>query len=185
MHLCNKISISSLIMPLIVYKSSVRSMYKVASRSVNMNLIRQGVGTINVQNQKGQNMSTLISYKFKKKAAQDLANDGTGKHPHICKETCVQPDCSTKKCTSLCDIGDKLDVKAHDTHKPPIGRMCKFISSHDAHGNPDAQYNVKAVPKKSITATQKQAYGSEIKIDPTHTAHVNSTPEMREKYEVD
>lgn len=41
-------------------------------------------------------MATLVAYKVKGNAAKDLANDGTGKHAHVCKETCVQPDCEEK-----------------------------------------------------------------------------------------
>jgi len=79
-----------------------------------------------------------------------------------------------------------MRMQGHNSHKPPIGKACKFISSHDANGNPDAQYYIRAPsPAKTITAAQKQAYGSEIKPDPKHSTFVNSTSEIREKFETD
>ena len=77
MNLFNKISISSLIMPLIVYRSSIRSMHKIVSRSVNMNLIRRA-GALGDNNQtqlvannspkvQAETMATIQSYRLKKK----------------------------------------------------------------------------------------------------------------------
>lgn len=74
--------------------------------------------------------------------AKQFVNDGTGKHIPVVKEECVFADCKNKKCSSLCDTEKVSVIKAHNTHKPIIGRFTKFISesaANDANGEQKVQ----------------------------------------------
>lgn len=166
----------------------------ITNRTVNMNLIRpsndvgmRGTRTetaihpYTLQSRADQNnMATLIAYKFKGNAAKDLANDGSGKHTHICKETCVQQDCEEKKCTSLCDTLADRNNLGHNTHKPIAGRFSRFISGTDANGNPQNQYFTKTNKDGTVNTTQYPA--NKFSVDPVQTAFVNSTDAIRNKY---
>ena len=112
-----------------------------------------------------QSMSTRAAVKLKKDAAQDHANDGTGKHTHVVEQHCMQTDCSKKKCPTLCDQALKDEIKGHQTRKLSIGRFGKYIASEDANGNPKAQYFVSTNKPHTITAQEKQAYGTQISFD--------------------
>lgn len=166
-----------------VDKRTMFTTRNVANKAVNMNLIRQGsqsgvnglrtetaLNPSTLQN-KQSNMATLVAYKVKGNAAKDLANDGTGKHAHVCKETCVQSDCEEKKCNSLCDVFKDTTSLGHNTHKPPIGIL-------------NSQYFVRSnFPKAANASTINQYNPKELKPDPKQTQYVNSTPEIQEKYE--
>ena len=179
-----------------VDKRTMFTTRNVANKAVNMNLIRQGsqsgvnglrtetaLNPSTLQN-KQSNMATLVAYKVKGNAAKDLANDGTGKHAHVCKETCVQSDCEEKKCNSLCDVFKDTTSLGHNTHKPPIGRFAKFIAKYDANGILNSQYFVRSnFPKAANASTINQYNPKELKPDPKQTQYVNSTPEIQEKYE--
>ena len=181
-----------------VSKRTMHTTRNIANKGVNMNLIRSGnqVGINGTNTQtvvnphtlqpRGdqKNMATLVAYKFKGNAAKDFANDGSGKHAHICKETCVQQDCAKKKCTYLCDTLVDRNTLGHNTHKPIAGRFSKFISDIDANGNPDPQYFTKT-NKESITdaATLNKYKSDKFSVDPAQTAFVNSTDDIRDKYE--
>lgn len=109
------------------------------------------------------NMSTLAAKKYTKAAAKDLANDGKGNHTHVEKEICVKVDCENTQCQTLCDTLKETAPKGHNTHKPPIGRFCRFISETDANGNPQAQYFVPTNEKRKIPSSQVNSYGPQIK----------------------
>ena len=124
--------------------------------------------------------ATKVAFQLKKKAAEDLANDGTGKHPHVGTQQCVIADCASKKCLKPCDQPTYLLVDGHNTHKPPIGRLTRFISEEDATGDPHAQYFVKSNEKKEITKQEKQKYGKDIKPDPKAQTFIDK---HRDKYD--
>ena len=112
-----------------------------------------------------RSMSTYRAVKLKKDAAKDHANDGTGKHTHVVEQHCVQTDCDKKKCPTLCDQALKDEIKGHQTHKLPIGRFGKYIASEDANGDSKTQYFVSTNKPHTITAQEKQTYGTQIKTD--------------------
>ena len=182
-------------------KVSYRTMYttrNVANKAVNMNLIRQsghqaGVNGLRtetalnpstLQNKQSNNMATLVAYKVKGNAAKDLANDGTGKHAHVCKDTCVQPDCESKNCNSLCDVFKETTSLGHNTHKPPVGRFARFVAGYDANGVWISQYFVRSNFPRTADASKVTQYNvKDLKNDPKQTQYVNSTPEIQEKYD--
>ena len=69
------------------------------------------------------------------KLLKNLANDDTGKHTHVIEEKCIITECPSKFCPSLCDKANGFTVKGHNTHKPPIGRLTRFISEGDLKYN--------------------------------------------------
>ena len=92
-----------------------------------------------------RDMSCLRGVKFTKKMPQNMINDNNTAHTHVVKEKCVIPDCDIKKCPSLCDDFKEGDIKGHQTHKPPIGRMARYISAEDANGEKKQQYKQKII----------------------------------------
>lgn len=117
---------------------------------------------------------TRSAVRLKNQAAKDVANDDTGKHTHVTQNYCVLKGCENKSCPSLCDQPDGCDVKGHNTHKPPIGRITRFVADHDANGNSKTQYFVKTNKKTTITEKEKQKYGKDIKDDPNQTTFVQN-----------
>lgn len=166
---------------------------RVANKAINMNLIRKANsvelrGTPNTETVVNplrprvdqNNMSTLVAYKFKGKAAKDLANDSSGKHVHVCKETCVENNCEEMKCDTLCNTFEKRDVLGHNTHKPFKGRFSKFISDLDANGNADPQYFTKTNKEVSKDASELTQYkANNFIVDAPQTTFVNL---FRDKY---
>lgn len=130
--------------------------------------------------QVSRNYATKTSYIFKGKAAKDLANDQSGKHPQAVDEFCEKEDCKKTDCPVLCDKPAGFRVKGHNTHKPPIGRMARFIHDPDADGKPKSQYFVLANTKKEITEKEKQNYGKDIKPNPKHKTFMD---DHSDKYE--
>lgn len=109
-----------------------------------------------------QSYSTRVACKVDKK----LANDGTGNHTHVAKQSCILTNCENKDCPSLCSTPDKFRVTGHNTHKPPVGRMARFVAETDANGSQKAQYFVPTNKKIEITEQEKQQqYGNKIKPD--------------------
>ena len=117
---------------------------------------------------------TRTAVRLKKQAAKDLANDHTGKHPHVTENYCILKGCENQKCPSLCDQPNGSDIKGHNTHKPPVGRIARFVDSQDANGNAESQYFVKTNKKVTVSETEKQQYGKEIKDDPKQTTYVQN-----------
>lgn len=95
-----------------------------------------------------------------------LANDGSGKHTHVAEQTCILDNCENKICEKLCADPNTFKIKGHNTHKPVIGRLTRFISAEDANGDPKKQYFVPCNERKQLTEAEKQAYGNKIKNDP-------------------
>ena len=124
--------------------------------------------------------ATKRAVRLNKDAAKDYANDGSGKHPHIGSEKCTVEDCESKECPTLCGDPTKFNIKGHNTHKPPIGRFCRFVSEEDAKGEFRAQYYVKTNKKTEMTQEEKQQYGKNIKADPATQAYVEK---YKDKYE--
>jgi len=128
-----------------------------------------------------QQYSTRTTCQFKGKAAKDLANDHTGKHTHVIEEKCIVTDCENQKCPSLCDNANGFAVKGHNTHKPPVGRMTRFVSEKDANGVNKPQYFVPSNTKKEVTEQDRQQkYSKDIKPDPKQQAFVT---QHDDKYE--
>lgn len=121
--------------------------------------------------------STRTAINLSKKVANDLANDGTGKHAHILENKCILKGCEHKKCINLCDDYSKSKVLGHNTHKPPIGRFARFIDDHDANGDPQKQYFVKTNKTIEITKQEKQKYCKEIKENNKQTSFVKNHDE--------
>lgn len=94
------------------------------------------------------------------KVPKVLANDGTSKHTHVVEQTCILEDCDTKKCLNLCSSKNTFRILGHNTHKPPVGRLTRFISEQDADGNLKTQYFVPSNKKIEITEHQ---HGFQIK----------------------
>ena len=124
--------------------------------------------------------STKVTCRFKGKAIKDLANDDTGKHIHVAEQTCIQNDCSSKKCLSLCEDPGKFRILGHNTHKPPIGCITRFIAKQDANGFLKDQYFVKTNKKIEIAEKEKQQYSNEILPDSTQQVYLYN---HIEKYE--
>jgi hypothetical protein len=118
--------------------------------------------------------ATKTAVNFKNQAAQDLANDGTGKHPHVMQNYCVLKGCENKKCMTLCDNGVKSRITGHNTHVPPGGRFARFIAEHDANGDPKKQYFVPTNKKTEISEQEKQSYGKDIKDNKKQTSYVQN-----------
>lgn len=127
------------------------------------------------------NMSTKTAFKLKKKAAKDLANDGTGKHMHVIEQTCVQIDCEAKQCKTLCNTLYEVNPKGHNTHKPPIGRFCRFISETDTNGHTQAQYFVSANDNKTKTAIEITSYGTDLKPDLKQQTYIDQHRDIYDK----
>ena len=124
--------------------------------------------------------STKVVFRLKNKAAKDHANDGSGKHPHVVTQTCTLQDCETKKCPKPCGQPDKIIIDGHNTHKPPVGRMARFISEEDTKGDPKSQYFVPSNSKNEMTEQERQQYGKDIKDDPSGKTFVDK---YKDKYE--
>lgn len=89
-----------------------------------------------------------------------------------------------KKCTSLCDVLKDVTPLGHNTHKPPIGRFARYVSGTDASGNQNSQYFTKSTTQKTINAATVNQYNpNEMKVDTKQTAFVNSSKEVRDKYD--
>lgn len=84
-------------------------------------------------------MSTLIAAKVPK----PIANDGTGKHAHVCRQECIVNDCSTKDCEELCATLQKTTSVGHTTHNPPIGSYYRVLGDTDANEEQRTQYFVR------------------------------------------
>lgn len=125
--------------------------------------------------------SNRTAIKLTKQAAKDLNNDGTGKHTHIMENYCISKECENKKCPTLCDQGYKNEIKGHNTHKPPIGRIARFIDNHDANGDPKPQYFIPTNKKVEITEKEKQQYGKDIKEDMKQTNFVQQHDDKYDK----
>jgi hypothetical protein len=151
-----------------------RTMFKQATN----NFYRANLNVV----QFSKNMSTLKPTRLKKKAVQDLANDNTGKHTHIAEEQCINTDCEKKPCTILCNELKIFILKGHQTHKPPIGRYCRFVDDKDTKGEEKPQYFVPNAIKKNLTAKEKENYGKDIKTDSKQQSFVD---EHRNIYEQD
>lgn len=117
---------------------------------------------------------TIKAVKFKKKAAEELANDDNGKHTHIIQNFCILKGCENKKCSQLCDQFNRFDVKGHNTHRPPVGRIVRFVDSQDADGNTKSQYFVRTNKNVTVTETEKQNYGKDIKEDAKQTTYIQN-----------
>lgn len=118
--------------------------------------------------------STKTAANLTKQAVQDLANDGSGKHPHVMENFCILKGCENKKCPSLCDQSAKYRILGHNTHKPPIGRFARFIDDYDANGDLKKQYFVSTNEKKEITEQEKQNYGKNLKPNPKQTNYIQN-----------
>ena len=118
--------------------------------------------------------ATKSVVNLKNKAAQDLANDGTGKHPHVMQNYCVLKGCENKKCMTLCDNGNKSWIMGHHTHVPPGNRNAKFIADHDANGDLQKQYFVLTNKKTEISEQEKQNYGKDLKDNKKQTTYVQN-----------
>lgn len=151
-----------------------RMMFKQATN----NVYRANINVI----QFSKNMSTLKPTRLKKKAVQDLANDNTGKHTHIAEEQCINTACEKKPCTILCNELKIFTLKGHQTHKPPIGRYCRFVDDKDTKDEEKPQYFVPNAIKKNLTAKEKENYGKDIKTDSKQQSFVD---EHRNIYEQD
>ena len=133
-----------------------------------------------IENEVAREYSTRVAVRLSKNAMKNHANDGTGKHPHVCVQKCALEDCENKKCTSVCDQPTNLDIDGHNTHIPPIGRISRYIAEEDAHGNPLKQYFVPTNTINTITEQQKQNYGKDVKADPLTQAFIEK---YKDKYE--
>ena len=72
----------------------------------------------------------------------------------------------------------------HNTHKPPVGRFARHISGKDANGTYNSQYFTKSTSSKTVTAaTVSQYKPNEMKVDVTQTNFVNSSDDIRNKYD--
>ena len=77
---------TKLFKPLQINIFNSRSMFKLTSQpGVNIRVVRPLLHSSHSTN---RSMTTITSYRFKKSAAKDLANDTNGKHPHVVKEFC-------------------------------------------------------------------------------------------------
>lgn len=117
----------------------------------------------------GQTYSTRVACTVDKK----LANDGTGKHTHVAKQTCILANCENKECPALCTSPNKFKIQGHNTHKPPVGRITRFVAETDANGDQKTQYFVKTNKKIEITEQEKQQYGNKIKPDAKQQAFID------------
>lgn len=74
--------------------------------------------------------------------------------------------CSLISCQGLCGLPNGFRVLGHNTHKPPIGRMARFIHEKDANGADKPQYFVPTNTKKEISQEEREKYpAKEIKED--------------------
>ena len=119
--------------------------------------------------------STTKACKFKGKAAKDLSNDGGKKnHTHVVEEKCAKDGCSLESCPKLCGIPKGFRVIGHNTHKPPIGRLARFIDEKDANGADKPQYFVPTNTKKEVSQEEREKYpANEIKEDPKQQSYVD------------
>lgn len=124
--------------------------------------------------------ATDAAFKLKGQAAKDHANDGGKGHTHTGTQKCILPDCDSKKCPGLCDQAAGLQIDGHNTHKPPIGRFCRFVASEDVNGDPRPQYYVPSNTKNEMTEQEKQNYGKQIKPDSAAEAFMQK---YKDKYE--
>ena len=123
-------------------------------------------------------MSYIASVRIKKSAVSNLANDDNGKHSHVSEEFCVQQDCEKKTCVNLCDTLKDADIKGHNTHKPRIGRFCRFVSETDANGNSTSQY---FVPTNNKVKILPQNYTKDVKPDPKQQPYVAKHKDIYDK----
>lgn len=129
-------------------------------------------------------MTYIHSIRLKSKdAIKSYANDGTGKHPHVLKQTCVNENCENKQCANPCAEPINQEVYAHLTHAPKVGRYTRYVSNTDANGELKAQYYIKATGKEiSAKEFQKLLNSKAIKEDQVVTIYINSTIEITNKY---
>lgn len=113
---------------------------------------------------------TIIACKIPMK----LANDGTGNHTHVAQQICILDNCENQICEKLCATPKLFRIKGHNTHKPVIGRLTRFIAAEDANGDPKKQYYVPCNQKKELTEAEKQAYGNKIKHVPKQQAFIDA-----------
>lgn len=136
-------------------KIKQRNIYTIHKRTMHRtpSLVTKLIPVVNQYT--GNNMSTRVAIKVKGKAAQELANDNKGKHTHVAEESCIKTNCETKTCASLCDTSKDFSIRGHNTHKPPIGRFCRFVSETDANGEAKPQYFVSTSAKKKNISRKK------------------------------
>lgn len=119
--------------------------------------------------------STLKGFKYKKKY-KEHANDGSGKHPHVARVSCKEPNCEDKKCTTLCSNETKTDMLGHLTHRPTT-RIIRHVAATDANGKVSSQYFCKYNKPKVLTPEEVT---EQVKEEPKVTAYVNQ-PEISSK----
>lgn len=93
---------------------------------------------------------------------------------------CFQDNIEPFSHTTLCDQPNEIQIEGHNTHKPPIGRITRFIDEKDSNGDPNAQYFVPTNKKVEITEQEKENYGKDFKVDPKTQTFVN---QHLDKYE--
>jgi len=137
-----------------LYNENKCYMHRVSSEGLSMALLRNNLMRSSLPEKVNIRSMRYIHSKTFKGPAKKFASDGSGKHPHVLETQCEKDTCSTQVCNNPC--ADKCDtkVKGHFSHKPPIGRNCKFVSQKDCNGEDDSQYFIRCIPGKTITGAQ-------------------------------
>jgi hypothetical protein len=161
-------------------KLTINRVYKIQTRTMFRNIALCPKIYYVYTNNMTANMSICVSIKIKKNTVKYLANDGTGKHTHVATEICENLNCEVKKCPTLCENSKQIEIKGHNTHKPPIGRFCRFVSEIDANGNFSTQYFVPTNEKKSISSSQKASYENDIKPDSKQQSYIKKHADIYE-----
>lgn len=146
-------------------------MHRSLSTTLGVKVVKPMLG-----HESSRNYATKVAFRLGKQAIHK-SNDDTGKHPHVGTQECVIQDCASKKCPALCDQPTKINVDGHNTHKPPIERMARFVSEKDANGDSNTQYFVSTNKKVEMTEQEKQKYGKDYKPDLKTQIFVNQHPD--------
>lgn len=120
--------------------------------------------------------TTVAKFKSKSTAAQTLASDDTGKHPHILDKFCIDVECFKKQCSELCNNFYNMKTRGFFTHSPIVGKYCRYVHEYDANYKKETQYYVKNTdPDKQADPAKIQSFkDNDIKVQKQMEIYIQS-----------
>lgn len=138
---------------LVIANQIIRTMLN--ATATRTSLTRQAIINLSARSK----TTSIVKFKKKSNAINELASDDTGIHSHAVNNICIKTECELQRCSQLCDQLKRIDNKGFFTHKPIAGKYCRFVLDHDANNNKDTQYYIKNKDRsKTIDANKAQQY---------------------------
>jgi hypothetical protein len=178
MNDCRKNSVTFLIVSLSVYKYRVRNMYKIVTKSVNMNLIRSGTqvhakssrdyASFRIQK---TNVSTSSHEQAQANPIMQGSKNYTFQHPSIVRDVCQDAQCESKTCNTLCSNVERSSHVAHGTHDGTFPGAA-WLSNKDLNNKSSNQYAV--IYKNPVPNIDPHG----VHTDPKMTANLQNNAQM-------